>query len=853
MDFGHAQQEAIRRKRDVQSHYKPPPEDWTQQQCRLYLCILQKYLNAYDGAEAISRADACLDRVFRQWARKQGKGHKHRRGYLNQIRSFLRANVDVKAVKAAVNIDTIVDQYATHVCEHLAALPEIAEDAVYEQLDSAGTDAVDTVEELLQVIQNVRADWHQRRTTAQKSLRCATEARDFDVMKKSREQLDQAEQMCLYYGHVATRTERDVAYRHQRERMLTLEEATFGVDGDGNGNGKAHEKEMTVERMEKDQEANTKEEGAEEEEACLSIPEGGPFVTFLHADRALAPAEQYVMRTLAQYVDPSNPILHTFASSVEQIAFVESAARVPNSPILAVINDLNTGRPGRLQRVQRGMGALVSTLTSRLSDVPFIMLRGINDACGQIVREQNMGTFNNVCRSSIDADVLCGIGRPFTSEECETPENVRLLFCAEPGCFRIARYEKNPERAAFDSADRVVVRLHRPHITMSHTVLAPGCYVLDRTIYMPGIERGRAIGVRSHQLYEHQPMYATAEYNATQVEALVKAGQWQKAQELKPVRILHAGNTTLFLAATVSNREPLGFALAGSAGRCLIDVPSVHHRSQEQEEEQYRRCAYVEEDHDTYTQTVYKPQEHHDALYIDSLCGCTNIKARPRGVGYFLMAHTLAYHALAHPTGVMMRVRHGGSPVHSAIDASVAFYYYTHFGMQCATRDVARDVGFDALRQMYDVRETITKRELKQDGAYVHVRNVLSSVYASDGIDAPISLDLITGRTKGTAPYHFVHSPYTTSSRNARNLMYRPYPHVSELYDRIYAHYAMLNGGCASSESDGDSDGASLPNRSWTALDAEYSFAEQQRQRHHQHQQKGTLDSVSQSFGGWTQ
>src|SRR5690606_33880213 len=132
-----------------------------------------------------------------------------------------------------------------------------------------------------------------------------------------------------------------------------------------------------------------------------------------HADEALAPSERSVMKELEQYVDANNPLLHRFAAFVEQVAFVDAAAKsAAQSALLALVHSLSSKRPNRLQRVRSGdMHNIVNEFTTKLADTSFVMVRGINDARGQVVREQNLGDFNNVCRLSVDCDVLRGFGR----------------------------------------------------------------------------------------------------------------------------------------------------------------------------------------------------------------------------------------------------------------------------------------------------------------------------------------------------------------------------------------------------------------------------------------------------------
>lgn len=847
------------------SHYSAPPSEWTTQQCQLFFSIMKQYLQKYNGDEALSRADMCLDRVFRQWARQNGRKHKHRRGYLQQVRVFLRSTVSAEEVRSS-SVEQLTGTHCKALQKHLETLPDAAYDTVCNDISASKDNNKE--DGLLNAMKNGRKKWNDVRTKALDSLNLATEKRDFAKMKEARDALDRAEQMCLFYGHAAARTKNDVEFRRSSEKLLREEEATFcepsaqPVEPETGAQPVMLEPGMQlvmlepgVQPVEPEPSVQTiKEEAEKEKEVVVNV--SGPFVAFLHADESLVPAEQYVITALRQYVDPRNPFLHCFAPGVERMAFIEAASLISDSPILATIAALSSGKSTRLFREK--LHTMVGDMTCRLKESPFLIVRGINDRRGQVIREQKIGAYNNVCRSAVDNNVLRGIGRAFTAAEHQSPENVITLFCAEPGCFHIAYYDANPQfvtkkKLAHEFA--IAVRLHKPHITLTHTVLAPGFYLLDQTIYMPGIDRGRAVAVRSHMLQsslaaaasasssskhsglrntnntgaqqhhqrQQQPAYFTVEYNAERVESLVSQGRWQDAHDLIPEKIFHAGNATLFLAASANDFETLGFIVVGSAGRCMLYAPSISSEPPplEQQERQQKRSAYRLVDNDTYTQTLYAPAAdgHDDALYIDALCGVTSTKTRPaRGVGYCLMAHALAYFARSQPTGVLMRIRNGTPPINSAMDASVAFYYYSHFGMQCVSSNVARDVGFLALAEHYKGQKAVSKRQLKQDNMYAHVRNILTTLQQQQqqqqekqhqqqgekeedgeedyGSENLIEIDSLCGKKPNTSlTYGFVHTLYPFDEKTLSNVLYRQYPHVSELYERITTHMTMLNGG----------------------------------------------------------
>mgnify|MGYP000455746712 CR=1 FL=1 len=772
------------------SHYSAPPHEWVLQQCRLFLQIAKQYKEKYAEEEALARADVCIDRVFCQWSNKEEQ-HKHRRGFLQELRAFLRQHISMEEITAEEdNIDFLAQKYSAMLDYHFNSLLEIAITSVY--ADVGVDENVSPSLELVAKMENARQEWNKKRIDVKQAFTSAVKNRDYAKMHTCKTAQDLAEKMFSYYGHAIVRIKKDISKKESSDATVVVEE-TPAIE---------NRPETIVEKT--------------------ALKEG-PFVTFLKSDSTLAVAAEHLANVLRQYVDPANPTLHQFAPSVEKMAFVEASSLVPQSPILSTIALLSgvNSNAGKLANEKAPLHSLIGQWTSKLKESPFLIAKGINDRRGQIIREQKVGQFNNVCRSAVDANVLRGIGRTFSSAEFHSPENVFMLFCAEPGCFHIDFYHTNadfinPKAKSGKYEFAIEVRLKKPHITLSNTVLAPGYYLLDQTIYMPGIDRGRAVAVASQLLHsaapsslsgkkkQHQnqlPAYMTAEYDGQQVEELVEQGRWEDAQTLLlPTKILHAGNASLFLAASTTDFETLGFIIVGNAGRCMINCVNISNP------QSTCSSAYKMIDKELYTKSVFSPATdgHDSMLYVDALCGVTNTKTKTtRGIGFCLMAHALAYSARLQPSGILMRVRNGAPPLNSTIDASIAFYYYSHFGMQCVSSNVARDVGFIALAEHYKGRKTVSKRTLKEDNLYAHVRNILSAL--QDGSNATsageeqgsdeIDIDLICGKKENTLPASFIATLYKHDEKSLSNVLYRQYPHISEIYDRVVAHLCVLNGG----------------------------------------------------------
>lgn len=504
---------------------------------------------------------------------------------------------------------------------------------------------------------------------------------------------------------------------------------------------------------------------------------------------------------------------------------------------------------------------LIETMTANLP-TPFQIVRGINDPRARQLREQafcgpRLPQWNDVCSSDArhrDAvlGVLAGTGRQLTREELAEEKSIRRLFLAEPGCFQILAYHRDSKEPIDQKSVQhaAIVRVARPHVTLTHAVLAPGTYIVGKTIYMPGIEKGIAVAVRSHVLEDvpahrlsrggeraQKPLYETHVYDAAQVEHILtlNPSHWSDVYALTPTATLHAGNATLFMAAFATSAstdvarddtarlQPLGYVVAGNAGRCLTRL------STEQVEQS---SGYTVRDCKFYTQTVYTASLELDALYIHSLCGsnaggsgggavahanrAVQRAIRPRGVGYFLMAQALAYHARAQPSGVLMNVRSSDTVAlgERTVDASVAFYYYRHFDLRFVAQSadmVAQVCGLKSIESHYlKSKEVVTKRQLKQDGVYAHLCNIVSCLQERKTSEhSPISVRELCGSTPETECYRFLHDfvpRLSTSSAaplvalNANGLMFRTYPHMVEVRMRLLQHFDKLCAGNGTAE-----------------------------------------------------
>lgn len=381
--------------------------------------------------------------------------------------------------------------------------------------------------------------------------------------------------------------------------------------------------------------------------------------------------------------------------------------------------------------------------------------------------------WNNICSSfSVDSGILSGAGRKFTPQECEdekTQDVVKNLFLTEPGCFRIFFFCKPGKYIDSVSHPCMYVSINQYHVTPSGELIEPGLYILSHTIYLPGFYAA----VQSHlHLATGEPLYCRKEYDLEKVQYCLEMGEPGKIRSLKPLRITYAGNASLFMIFVNDNRKNY----SQCEGYCVTYTP-------------LRTQQFVSGK--TYIQNTYFLSERKH-LVIDSLCGCmsnnSNPSNRPRGVGFHLMSYVLA-RCGGYYDGVEMKVRTPDFVLPNQIfDTSVAFYYFVHFGFRVVSQNIGEESGLLSLKEYYKDQDTVTKEELKKDGVYPVIRNIVGELHADS-----LLVDTLCGFTPCTLVYDFCQNYSEKDMRFTDAVLYRDYPAPQYLYSQVKQYYNLFD------------------------------------------------------------